>query len=251
MTMLTLAILLCAPAVVAADQTIDLGGLRQVQVNLRTPEDNYELQVRFLSVTCFDQATNQEMNLGLGRSYALQALATNLAGKQNVDVEVSGARTASSGHSGKFFTMVLLVPRNGVRLIEHAEATASNEAGKGGGDASTKSLDRAGSDGGVLSRKGQYDREISQLGRLLGKELKQLKDDAGSSGLSASQADGFRSRINTAFDQLASEIQGDLELTNLGSDLDPSAKGDKDKLLDALAATRSKLLQELKAASGG
>src|SRR6516162_6945625 len=64
----------------AEPDTIDLGGLRKVQATINAADENYSIQVHFLAVACFDQATNREMNLGLGRSFAFQALARHLAG---------------------------------------------------------------------------------------------------------------------------------------------------------------------------
>jgi hypothetical protein len=55
----------------------------------------------------------------------------------------------------------------------------------------------------------------------------------------------LKKRLNDTFGKLEEEIRGDLELTNLGSDLDPSNKGDRDQLLDSLSKMRQKLQQEL------
>jgi len=218
--------------------TIDLGGLRKVQATVSAADENYSIQVHFLAVACFDQATNREMNLGLGRSFAFQALARHLAGKGDVELVVSGARTIGSEQSGTSFSMTLAVPRAGVQIAAkdaHSSAAKHDEQASDAPEVVT-------TDSSVLTRKGQYEKMIVELGVMLQKEIKASRADTPTA---ADRLDALRKRLNATFGKLEQEIRGDPELTNLGSDLDPNSKGDRDQLLDGLAKMRQKLHHEL------
>jgi hypothetical protein len=222
----------------AGGDTIDLGGLRKVQAIVTAADENYSIQVHFLAVACFDQATNREMNLGLGRSFAFQALARYLAGKGDVELVVSGARTTSSEQSGKSFAMTLAVPRAGVQIVAREAQPGAARPAEHGPDAP----ERVTTDTGVLTRKGQYEKMIAELGVMLQKEIKAMRAETSPA---AEKVDALKKRLNETFVKLEQEIRGDLELTNLGSDLDPNSKGDRDQLLDSLAKMRQKLQHEL------
>jgi hypothetical protein len=232
-------LLLVTFAVAGADaDTIDLGGLRKVQATVSAADENYRIQVRFLAVACFDQATNREMNLGLGRSFAFQALARHLAGKGDAELVVSGARTTASEQSSKSFTMTLEVPRAGVQIVAretHALPAKPDEHAADAPEVVT-------TDSSTLTRKGQYEKMIAELGALLQKEIKALRAE---SAPATEKVDALKKRLSETFGKLEQEIRGDLELTNLGSDLDPNNKGDRDQLLDNLAKMREKIQHEL------
>jgi hypothetical protein len=217
------------------------GGARRVEANVRTVGDEYVIQVRFLAIGCFDRATNRDMNLGLGRSFALQALARRLSDKQKVELVVSGARTTASKLQGKTFSLTLRVPLDGVKVVEAREDAggATPQAPDG------ESVQRATVDPSTGSRKGQYESMIGQLGQLLSEEWKGIRSAAAPDAPPAEKFETFRKKLQTSFDQLAGEIRDDLELTSLGSDLDPDSKGEKDQLLARLKSERERLLREV------
>jgi hypothetical protein len=223
----------------AQSETIELGGVRKVQAVVQADDDNYSVQVQFLAVSCFDQATNREMNLGLGRSFAFQALARRLAGKGNAELVVSGARTTSGEQSGKSFSVILQVPRSGVKVVAKSESAPEAKPA----DTDTETVRLQTSDAAPLTRKEQYEKMIAQLSLVLHKDIKRARTQAAPAAPATLEA--LQKKANETFAQLEHEIRDDLELTNLGSDLDPAAKGDKDQLLATLASTREKLLQEL------
>jgi hypothetical protein len=224
----------------AADPADAATGPRRVEAAVRTEDDAYLIQVRFLAIGCFDRTTNRDMNLGLGRSYALQALARRLSDKQKVELVVSGARTTDSELNGKFFSLTMRVPRTGVKVVETREASSGAASGEDG-----ESVQRATLDNSFGGRKARYEIMIAQLGKLHRESWKRLQAAAAPDAPSAEKTDTFRRKLETSFDQLASEIKGDLELTNIGSDLDPDAKGEKDQLLASLKSEREKLLRQL------
>ena len=225
----------------AADPPADAaGGPRRVEAVVRTEDDAYVIQVRFLAIGCFDRTTNRDMNLGLGRSYALQYLARQLSDRQKVELLVSGARTIASELNGKFFSLTMRVPRNGVKVVETREA-----AGGAASDEDAESVQRATLDTSTGTRKAQYETMISQLARLLREDWKRLRAAAAPDAPTAEKIETLRKKLESSFDQLAGEIKGDLELTNIGSDLDPDAKGEKDQLLASLKSEREKLLRQL------
>jgi hypothetical protein len=80
---------------------------------------------------------------------------------------------------------------------------------------------------------------------LLRREWKRTRAEVAPDAPPGERAEAFRRKLSASFDQLAREIQGDLELTNLGSDLDPDSKGEKDQLLASLKGEREGLLREL------
>src|SRR5262249_26759125 len=139
--------------------------------------------------------------------------------------------------SGKTFSMTLQVPRAGVQIVAR-QTHAAAKPDEHGSDAP----ELVTTDGSALTRKGQYEKMIAQLGALLQKEIKALRAE---STAPAEKVDALKKRLHETFVKLEQEIRGDLELTNLGSDLDPNNKGDRDQLLDGLAKTRQKLQQEL------
>jgi hypothetical protein len=224
-----------------APPAADSGGLRQVRTTVETVGEDYRIQVRFLAVACFDRATNQEMNLGLGRSFALEALARRLSGKDKVELLVSGARTTDSRQDGKTFTLTVQVPQAGVKVVDSREARGGTKSE----EAEAEVVQQAGADSSTGSRKGQYEKMIHQLGRLLGKEWQRIRSEAGQDAPPAEKVEAFQKKTATAFDKLAAEIGNDLELTNLGSDLDPDSKGEKDQLLAVLKREREALLRKL------
>jgi hypothetical protein len=219
----------------------DPGGLRQVRATVETAGDDYRIQVRFLAVACFDPATNREMNLELGRSFALEALARHLSGKEKVELLVSGARTTGSRQDGKTFGLTVQVPQAGVKIVDARETSGATRSE--GPDAET--VQRASADPSTRSRKAQYEKMIRQLGLVLRKEWQRSRSEAGQGAPPAETVETFRKKITRSFDQLAGEVRDDLELTNLGSDLDPDSKGEKDQLLAALKGEREALLRQL------
>jgi hypothetical protein len=233
---------ICQIAVLAAaDPPADArGGPRRLEAVVRTEGDVYLIQVRFLAIACFDRTTNRDMNLGLGRSYALQALARQLSGKQKVELVVSGARTSDSKEDGKTFSLTMRVPRTGVKVVETREASTGAASGEDG-----ESVQRATLDTSTGTPKARYETMIVQLGKLHREDWKRLRARSAPDALPADKIETLRKKLETSFGQLADEIKDDLELTNIGSDLDPDAKGEKDQLLASLKSEREKLLRQL------
>ena len=223
-----------------ADQA-DAGGVRQVRASVKTVGDDYVIQVRFLAVCCFDKATNQEMNIGLGRSFALEALARHLSEKKKVELLISGARTADNWQDGKMFSLTIKVPQAGAKVIDAQEVSRVGKSE----EHDAEKVELADEDASITSRKAIYEKMIIQLVQLLRKEWKRLRAEVAPGAPPADRLDAFRKKLSASFDQLAGEIQGDLELTNLGSDLDPDSKGEKDQLLASLKGERERLLREL------
>jgi hypothetical protein len=222
--------------------TIELGGLRKAQAVVNLDGDQYEIKVRFLSVTCFDQSTNQEMNLSVGRSLALQALARHLTARPNVELIVSGARTTETALAGRNYSLTLKAPRDGVKIVE-GPGTSDKGSAAAPAVAGTELASGRG-----LTRRAQYEQTIAQLNTILRNEFNRLNAEAAPDRPSSAQLESFEKKVTTTFEQLAQEIKDDIELTNLGSDLDTDAKakGEKDQLLESLAAARQRLLAELK-----
>jgi hypothetical protein len=227
-------------AAIGQEAPRDQAGIRQVQAAVKLVGDDYQVRVRFLAVGCFDKATNREMNLEMGRSLALEALGRQLSDKPKLELVVSGARTVDSRLEGKFFSLTVQIPRDGVKVIETA---AASETAKG--ETNENGVLRTSIDKGARSRKAEYEVMVAQLSQLLRNEWKRLRAEAGPDEAAAEKIEAFRKKVNTSFDQLAGEIQGDLELTNLGSDLDPESKGEKDQLLALLNGRRELLLKSL------
>jgi hypothetical protein len=225
-------------------ETVDLGGLRKAQAVVNLDGDQFEIKVQFLPVKCFDKTTNQEMNLGVGRGLALQALARHMAGKRSVNLVVSGARTVESSLSGKTFMLTLRVPREGVKIVDAADTGGTSAAVPEGERAEASHADTS-----KLTRRGEYEQTIAELGIVLGKELKQIQAEAGPDKPSSERIDSFRKKLQTSFDQLAQVIKDDIELTSIGSDLDSTSKSEKDQLLDALSAARDRLARKLDGAT--
>ena len=107
----------------AADltSTIDLGGLRQTKAVISISDSDYVVKVRMLPVQSFDAATNARVNREKARQLALQALAKHLSGKASSDFIVSGARIDRVGTDGKFYTLNLQVPRQGVAVVQERD----------------------------------------------------------------------------------------------------------------------------------
>jgi hypothetical protein len=231
----------CLILAAGAPPAADSGGLRQVRTAVETVGEDYRIQVRFLAVACFDRATNQEMNLELGRSFALEALARRLSRKERVELLVSGARTTDGKQDGKTFALTVQVPRAGVKVVDPREASDRTKSEQADGEV----IQQASADPSTGSRKGQYEKMILQLSQLLRKEWKRIGSEAGQDAPGVGKVEVFRKKVASSFDQLAAEVRNDLELTNLGSDLDPDSKGEKDQLLATLKAEREALLRKL------
>jgi hypothetical protein len=215
--------------------------MRQVRASVKTVGDDYFVQVRFLAVGCFDKATNQEMNIGLGRSFALEALARHLSEKKKVELLVSGARTGDTWQDGKFFTLTIKVPQAGVKVLDAQEVSRVGKSDEPDGE----KVQLADGDESTTSRKAFYEKTIVQLGKVLRKDWKRIRVEAAPDAPPGEMVEAFRRKLSASFDQLAGEIRRDLELTNLGSDLDADSKGEKDQLLATLKSEREGLLREL------
>jgi hypothetical protein len=158
-----------------------------------------------------------------------------------VELLVSGARTTGSRQEGKIFALTVQVPQAGVKVVDAREDRGRAKPE----EADAAVVQQTGADSSTTSRKAQYEKMILQLGRLLGKEWKRIGSEAGQDAPAAEKVEAFRKKIATSFDQLAAEIRNDLELTNIGSDLDPDSKGEKDQLLANLKREREALLRKL------
>jgi hypothetical protein len=106
--------------------TYKLGGPRQVVAVVRDVDDDYEVRVRMLPVTAFDEATNDRLNRLKAEHYAMQGLAKHLSREKNVHFEIVGGRVVASAKDGKAYALTFRVPRKNVVLIRpDAEAPAT------------------------------------------------------------------------------------------------------------------------------
>lgn len=113
----------------AADNpaAIKLGGLRQVRATVSRTDDHYLVQVRMLPVSCFDTSTNTRINREKAEQYAYQALARYLSTDKVVRFVVSAAHVEKTDTEGKFYLLILKVPRAGVTRLD-AEASSRKPA---------------------------------------------------------------------------------------------------------------------------
>jgi hypothetical protein len=198
-----------------------------------------------LAVRCFDDATNAEVNRSLARQYALQALARHLSGKPSAEFTVSGAREVRAGAEadGKSFALTLRVPRDGVALVSAGRPPAPGEGAKAGAE-------RVVADDALSQRKGEYLQMIADWGAVseagLGDAVRKADDDP--NGLAGAVA-AFKKQVRANAAALAEEIKADPHLFSLGSDLDPTDRSDKDRLLAALEREQKRLLELAAAAA--
>src|SRR5205085_1289074 len=84
---------------------------------LTITDTDYVIKVRMLPVQCFDLATNARLNREKARGLALQALAKHLSTKEASEFFVSGVQIETVETDGRFYTLALRVPRDGVSLV--------------------------------------------------------------------------------------------------------------------------------------
>ena len=63
---------------VAEEQVIKLGGIRNVTATIVKSDETYRITVEMLPVKAFDPATNKQLNLTKAQVYAARALAKHL-----------------------------------------------------------------------------------------------------------------------------------------------------------------------------
>jgi len=100
------------------ETVIELGGLRHVKAKLHSASNEYRITVEMLPVSCFDAATNNQLNRDKAKMYGLQALAKHLSDKPKIQMVVSGVEIVGKSSDAKFFTLTLRVPKDGIRLEE-------------------------------------------------------------------------------------------------------------------------------------
>jgi hypothetical protein len=222
-----------ALTVADAGDRIELGGLRRASARVRTVANDYRIDVRMTPITAFDEATNRTMNGEIARSCALQALARHLSKKPSVYLTVSGARVVKCRVEGKSFELTLLVPTERVKVID--------------GDAPPKldgeKAERVLADASLFTRKAEYETTIFHLERALNRELDALiaRQKVDPQGAARARFEALGEKIDAACQRLGKEIRGDLELSDIGSDLDPDDRSERDQLLSQLARSRQRL----------
>jgi hypothetical protein len=210
-----------------AEESIDLGGLRRASARIRTVGDEYRIDVRMTPIVGFDESTNREMNQGIARACAIKALARHLKQKRLV---VSGVRILKSRGDEKSFALTLQVPTDRVRVVD-AETPSDRNA------------DLVVGDGSLFTRKAEYEQTILQLEQTLARELDMLVARRKTDPESVDRASfgSLCKKIDVDFERLGKEIRGDLELSTIGSDLDPDDPSERDQLLKQLARSRERL----------
>jgi hypothetical protein len=209
------------------DERIELGGLRRACALVRMVDADYRIDVRMTPVTAFDESTNGAMNRAIARSCALQALARHLSKKPSVYLAVSGARIVNSRGDARSFELTLLVPKDGVNVLDRRPAPD--------GEKQETIL----ADPTLFNRGAEYAQTIFQLERALDGALDSLK------ATDRSKFESLARKVDTAYARLGKEIRADLELSDIGSDLDPDDKSEREQVLARLARSRQRLKARL------
>lgn len=188
-------------------QTLDLGGPRQVKVQVTVSPHDYHLHVRMLSVQAFDVKTNDLLNHTKARAFGLQALGRHLSDKESIEFSIMGATVKSSGLNGKFYTLTMVIPRSGVVL--HSDGL-SRPAPIG------QKIEQVVTTSALFTRKREYLTTIQQLVSSSRKERCLLEQEA--KARKESQENGSRAvkglerRVQSNFMSLAEEVRQDLLL---------------------------------------
>lgn len=202
---------------------IDLGGLRKVTADLTASADMYVFKVRMLPVHAFDAATNAELNREKARQYGLQALAKHLG---ESEVIVSGVQVADPAIDGKFYTLVVRVPRKGVEVVKKVQEP------KPQGKDRPEQIAFASS---FFTRKQDYLNTLGQLVKKLDVDIKRIEGKQEKAFFLA-VADA-EEHGTTNLKALSDEIQKDALLLSV----------EKEELLKAVAPHKDLLLDKLKA----
>lgn len=192
------------------ERVIDLGGPRQARAVINVTDGEYRVRVRLLPVRTFDEATNAELNREKARVLALQALARHLSDAREVHLTVKGARLATPGMDGRFYTLTLRIPRKGV-VVARGEKKSPPEAGA---DRPTQIT----FDSALFTRKRDYLQTIDLLAASLQSELQAVEQRASpkdkTEAFRAAMA-RIRARAAADFGKLRAEIKGDLLLSSV------------------------------------
>lgn len=209
--------------------TVDLGGLRQAKAALTVLDSDYRIKVRMLPVSCFDSGTNARLNRDKARRLALQALAKHLSGKKSVELTVSGAQVEKFGTDGKFYTLSLRVPRDGVSMVREAGEPPP---------AARKDRERVAFNDDLFTRKHDYTDSLEKLAGSLSSELeKAAKPDASADSFSLAIAE-IEERETANLENLEKEIGADRLLLDF----------DRGELTEALKKQRARMMDQLRAA---
>ncbi len=221
----------------ADEVRFELGGLRQVTATLGGAEGEYRVTVRMLPVKSFDPATNGELNREKARAYALHALALHLGGKTAGRLTVRGAEVIDVASDGKFYTLTLRVPKDGIQVEGGRPMPPAGQVGT-----DKKGAERLATTSALLTRKQDY---LDTLQRLTDATTTRLQDAdrrsraAGDKGRSfwAVVAD-LEERSEANVKKLGKEIDGDLLLLVV----------EKTELLRAVERQQDETLHTLKEA---
>jgi hypothetical protein len=171
------------------------------------------IKVRLMPVEVLEPGVNARVNRQKARAYALQGLLRHLTAKAAGELTVEGARVTAVGRDGKFFTMTLEAPRDGVST-EPAAATA-----------------RAGTRLKFVSRFDRiiqdHEETIQELTAALAEEVKELQDrDRTVPGNPDPRFATRLQQLQTAglaqWDSLEKSIGGDLTISRLRAFGQPS-----------------------------
>lgn len=250
-----IALAVCAPRAPAGEETIRLGGLRNVTASVTESDDVYRIAVEMLPVKAFDPATNKALNASKAGGYAVRALAKHL--KMDALI-VRGLEVKEAAANGKTFRLVAVVPRSGVSAPRGTSASAErrkpaeteNTARRGAAAASKPDAQASGRQPEIrlaadattadfLNRKADYMDTIARLREALTEEgdalaRRSLKPDDFYDSIG-----GIEDRAEAACKTLARQIEDD----NLLSEL-----GEREELRPALKQARAEVLMSLKEA---
>jgi hypothetical protein len=224
-------LVLAASGAAGAEGSIELGGLRRASAHVRRIGPDYRIDVRMTPITAFDESTNRAMNLEIARACALKALARHLSKKRLV---VSGARILTPRSAGGSFQMTLQVAADQVKIVD-ADVPPERRP------------DQLLGDDCVFTRKAEYEQTILHLERILTGELQRLisKRKMHPEGGGPAQLKSLGKKMDADFERMAKYIRSDLELSTLGSTLDPDDQSERDQLLAQLARSRRRLRARL------
>lgn len=168
----------------ANGEVVVIGGLRDVQADVRSVDSDYVIVVRFLPVRSFDKATNKRLNVGKGRKYALLALARHLAGGPSVQLSVSGLHVEDQGEQDRRYCVQVSIPRKSVEMRRQSpqqesgspnRSVARNEEGRAEEAPAATIEVRFDRSSPLLARKQDYLDTIAELFEASNDEVSNIK----------------------------------------------------------------------------
>ena len=237
----------CWLAPACGEQVIRLGGVRNVTATLFKSDETYRITVEMLPVKAFDLATNKSLNLSKGRMYVAQALGKHLKASS---LTIRGLEIQESGTNGKFFRLVVMVPRDGI--VVTAKGAITVEVQHKGADTPSRPpvvastsvrheirLTADATTADFLNRKADYLDTIMRLQEAMCEEGRSLEEQSLKPEDFYDSIGSVEERSEAAFKSLAKQIDDD----NLLSEL-----LEREELRPALKKARAEVLVSLKTA---